>query len=158
MKHGYKKIRLTLILLIVGIVLNGSVMASSAFAYLRTLDLRTEDPANWALCETTFSLSWNSTLTGTSRWLTTWAANPTPLNTHWYLSSSSLGPIYVGLGQVSSSGTASYYNYDFLTPLRTDVRHDLSIIGYPNGTSQYSYGWYRGGEGWYLLHLHVYYY
>lgn len=46
MKRVYKKIRLTLILLVVGIVLNGSVMASSAFAYLRTLDLRTEDPAN----------------------------------------------------------------------------------------------------------------
>lgn len=118
--------------------------------------LRTEDPVNWALCQTTQRLYWYTNYTAYS-YMWTWAANPSPIGTHWYVGGYYNYPVYVSSSYASGRSWAWYYNWDWLLPnYSTTVTHDLYIYGYYNGTAQLTGYVNRSGETWWLLHSHLY--
>lgn len=52
---------------------------------------------------------------------------PEPSGTHWYTTSCTGGTVASGWGQATSRADGTYYNTDFLTPARTDVRQSVTI-------------------------------
>lgn len=85
------------------------------------------------------------------------AANPTPLNTHWFVSycPSTWPTIYGSYARQIKTG--NYYNYDFLDPSSgTYVNHNSFCYGYANGSVSCSPSNSASGEGWWLLTHYMY--
>lgn len=137
---------------------------TNSTGYMGRIAIVSEDPPDWDLAETKHGLYW--TASGTSayfhdRELNCWAANPSPIDTHWYKSSCK----YTGLSTIdggrtiTSSAYASYYNYDFWeNDKRTDITHDITIHGYYSGGFDYYWDFTETGEGSYLLDTNAFIY
>ncbi|HYP28815.1 MAG TPA: hypothetical protein VE262_19035 [Blastocatellia bacterium] len=115
--------------------------------------VQTVDPAFCKLTETTSYILWavhsNWTLSYEQYHDGVWRANPSCVNTHWFLDSVEYGRPWYSHGQttVSNSVLGDYYNWDFGNPGRkTWVLERVQINGHTNGT--YTGSWSRtdGGE------------
>ncbi|SFS61009.1 hypothetical protein [Marininema halotolerans] len=120
----------------------------------------TDDPPGLDLASTTLSLDWNDdkdTIQINDHQLTTWVANPSPLNTHWFKSDSTLQQPIRYDDKVRVIGEAGYYNYDFLLPKKkTSVTHHIQIDAKKEGTYRYEVNWTAKGELHWLLDLDIY--
>lgn len=136
--------------------MSGDTQAAAVSGWYIGMVLVTEDLRNWQLCKTWQRLYWYTNRTGTSNmWV--WAANPSPINTHWYLGGYTNYPISANSSYVRGRTYAWYYNWDWaLDTQRTTVQHDLYIYGYYNGTAQATGYIYTSGEDYFMLHSHAY--
>jgi len=113
------------------------------------------------LTKTTLNFSWydyGMTIAHKSSSLNPWAANPSSLGTHWYVSDSwKKDPyLYYEEQKLSIEGGASYYNYDFLDDESiTEVDHFISVDIQNDATYDYTVDWGRRGESWVTLDLDV---
>ncbi|MGN7403397.1 hypothetical protein ACTHO0_26460 [Cytobacillus praedii] len=124
--------------------------------YLASVSASTMDPAVIELTKTVLSLRWkdnNGSLSYDWRGLSTWAANPSSLNTNWYLSWTKWGndPTYF------QSVTAEYVNYDFLGGAMgtTFAKTYIYIGGQKGGKYNYTTDLTTTGEAGKLLWLRV---
>ncbi|MCF6210078.1 MAG: hypothetical protein L3J88_06110 [Gammaproteobacteria bacterium] len=127
--------------------------AISPGAYDVTVSLRTRDFPNWTITKTSDRLRWYVYGNGTVYWLhwsVDWyAVNPSPINTHWYISQQDhWGPTYgAGSQNVTKSVYGSYYNYDWgWDHLSTTVSQYVSVRGNNNATVTYSWSHTDAGE------------
>ncbi|MEW6660811.1 MAG: hypothetical protein ACOY9Y_12195 [Bacillota bacterium] len=123
-----------------------SITANTPGYFSADVQLKTEDPIQLGLAKTANILKWNVYSSGTVEWdtwaYTTWAANPSELNTHWYLDwDDHAGPWYENYNtEVYHDVEAQYYNYDFLDDNdATYVRHWIKIRGQNDGWFTYWY-------------------
>lgn len=126
--------------------------------YTARVQVRTYDPIFIKLTETSNTLDWYTYSNGTVDWvsysLSWWAANPSPLDTHWYISSTSHdGPYPLAANtQVYHNMSGSYYNYDFVfDDLGTFVTQTAGITGNNNATFYYNWSHNDSGEGSLLI-------
>ena len=137
-------------------LIEDSEISAAANGWRLSAAVLTEDPPDWDLCQTTMTLYWYTDYTARS-YGSPWAANPTPINTHWYIGSYHIDPVSTS-PYATGHSAARYYNWDFVDPTRsTTVHHDLYIYGYYNGERTVNGYAEVSGEFWWLLHYHVYY-
>lgn len=110
-------------------------------------------PLQYELASTTNYLNWTVYSNGTVNWngysYNFWAANPSPANTHWYVTwSSESNPWYSdGNTQVNTACEAEYHNWDFPPgDLSTHAWHYVSIRGQNN--AYFTYWAYWDHWGW----------
>jgi hypothetical protein len=114
--------------------------------------VRTRDVPNWTITATMGKLAWGVNYNGSVSWqmfgANWYAVNPSPINTHWYISQQNYsGPTYA-LGQTSVSANVygAYYNYDWLfSSLITTANQSVTITGKNNGF--YDYWWTHNDAG-----------
>ena len=114
---------------------------------------QTFDPIDIKVNETTNYLKWQVNGNGTVTWLAftdaCWAANPTPVGTHWYVSSCSNSNPYYTSGQtnVINEASGNYYNWDWGDDSEaTYVSHFIKATGKNNGTYSYTATYSDSGE------------
>ncbi|MFC9712425.1 hypothetical protein ACFTRD_30325 [Paenibacillus sp. NPDC056933] len=106
----------------------------------KQVKLLTYDPVGWEICYSKAILYWymqNDYAIYSNGGSATWAANPSPIDTHWYVDSEQTRrkdkPAAVGQETV-----ANFSNYDFLNDnLYTYVNHNVSVWGFMNGSFDY---------------------
>lgn len=115
--------------------------------------VQTKDPAFIVLAETTIELTWTVAASGTVSWNSyrdaCWAANPSSLGTHWFVSSCAAGggPWYASGNRVCNDNSGSYYNWDFLiASLRTDSSHYTWMCGRNDAIFDYNWSYSDSGE------------
>ena len=87
--------------------------------YDATVSLRTRDLPNWTITKTTDRLKWIVYSGGSVDWLywyVRWyAVNPSPIDTHWYITYNTHWGPYFGSGStnVSKDVYGVYHNYDW---------------------------------------------
>lgn len=122
-----------------------------------TARVTTYDPIYVSLTETTAHSNWGTIQVRTCKWYRTglngcWAANPSSLGTHWYVSScGKQGPSGGDYGY-DFTALGSYYNYDFgLNSLMTTVSQYVRIrlAGYLGVVTSWNHT--DGGEFSYLI-------
>lgn len=122
-----------------------------------TAALTTYDPAYVDLCETWLQVSWtcsNGVITSSSRDHGDWDAQPSELNTNWYLDWDNYGTFSKSSNSVSTS--TRHHNYDFLSDdVATYAKHNIYITGFANGSSDYDYTYTHSGESYILLKCRV---
>lgn len=93
----------------------------------------TYDPIYVSLTETSAFSDWGTLQLRYCKWMKTgfngcWAANPSSLGTHWYVSSCGRQGPYGGDYSYDFTALGSYYNYDFgLNSLITTVSQNIRI-------------------------------
>jgi len=113
--------------------------------------VQTKDPAFLILTETNVELTWTVYSNGTVAWSSysdgCWAANPSALGTHWFVSSCATGgPYYTSSTRVCNDHAGSYYNYDFLdASQRTDVSDSDWLCG--RNDAMFDYNWSHNDSG-----------
>ncbi|MGE7690863.1 hypothetical protein ACQKMI_16820 [Lysinibacillus sp. NPDC097214] len=111
----------------------------------------TYDPVSVALNRSRHELTWGGNPNDAwkiSRKATAWAANPSSLNTHWYIVSNKYEGYVDGGKYINSSSYHSYYNTDFVSSSkRTDVWHRLNVRGYDDGYAYITAENGKSGEG-----------
>ncbi len=126
--------------------------------------LQTKDPAFITLNETTDYLRWKVNDNGTVTYLawddSCWAANPSPVGTHWYCEWCTNDPPwyeYYGHHEaVYNTASGHYINWDFGDPnLSTEVYHSITIKGKNDGNFVYWISYTDWGEYAWLLHHSV---
>jgi hypothetical protein len=136
-------------------ILEDSEISATAIGWRVTAAILTEDRVDWDICQTTMTLFWYTDHTA-SLYGAPWAANPTPINTHWYIDSYHKNLVSTYPSAIGHSW-ASYYNWDFGDDdIATTVQHDLYIYGYYDGARSINGNAYHSGEFWWLLHYHIY--
>lgn len=122
------------------------------------VQVRTFDPVFIQLTNTSNQLNWYTYPSGYVYWtyyhLSWWAANPSALGTHWFISNySHFGPFPLAAGtQVYHRMSGDYYNYDFGIPsYRTDVHETAAITARNDGYFNYSWNHTDSGEGAWLI-------
>lgn len=141
-----------------------TTLTTSTSTYMGRVAVLTEDPPDWELARTKHGLYWTSdgtTVSYYNRELDCWAANPSPIDTHWYVSSCKYTDLKTidGGRTIVSSASSSYYNYDFMDDsLRTDVTHEISIHGYKSGSFDYYWDFTESGESSSFLDTNAYIY
>lgn len=127
--------------------------------------LQTEEPIDWKLCSTFSSLLWTPQLLTGSSTMWTWDADPSQIGTHWYTKRDRNYKVETDDLYAYSHAWAMHQNKDFgLSKLKTNVYHDVYVQGYfyaepPSTATVYVNGHASYiGEGWNLLHSHLYYY
>lgn len=127
--------------------------------------LQTEEILNWKLCSTFSNLHWTPQLKTGSSTMWTWDADPSQIGTHWYTKSSKNYQVETDDLYAFGHAYAQHQNKDFgLARLKTNVYHDVYVQGYfiaeyPSTATVYVDGNATYiGEGWNLLHSHLYYY
>ncbi|CAG0959791.1 hypothetical protein METP2_00715 [Methanosarcinales archaeon] len=124
----------------------------------------TDDPPGEDLAKTTHQLTWTINTDGTVdfNWRTSgcWAANPSSLDTHWFVDSCNfLGSVTYSSGRTSLSSevNSKFHNYDWgFDSWVTYAEHWSKIQG--RNDSWYDYWWdtTHSGEDWFLLDGDVY--
>jgi len=114
--------------------------------------IRTRDIPNWTLTKTTDYLEWTIFSNGTVRWdswrVSWYAVNPSPINTHWYISQQNhYGPTYGGGNTTVNKGVyGAYYNYDWgFDYLSTNASQSASITG--RNDAMFNYSWTHNDSG-----------
>jgi hypothetical protein len=112
----------------------------------------TYDPAFLRLTESSNYLQWSVHHDGTVRWdvrrYGCWAANPSPLDTHWYVRYCSANWPYYNWNYttVTSIASGGYINWDFgINSLATYVDQWSRIEALNNG--YYRYSWRHSDSG-----------
>lgn len=115
----------------------------------------TYDPISVALNRSRHELTWGGNASDAwkvSRNATAWAANPSPLGTHWYIVTNKYEGYVDGGKYINSSSYHSYYNMDFGSKSkRTDVWHRLNVRGEHSGYATITVERGKSGEGSSLL-------
>ena len=117
--------------------------------------VQTRDPLLVVLTETTTELTWTVDSGGTVSWISygdgCWAANPSSLGTHWFVSSCQLGgPWYPSATRVCNENRGYYYNWDFEDEnLRTDVSQWSWMCG--RNDALYDFNWSHNDSGEFSL-------
>lgn len=138
---------------------------SRAPMYSKQVKLLTYDPIGLDVCYTKAILYWyngNDYSIYSDGGHATWAANPTPqpFNTHWYVDSDSSwredDPMRNAVGQ---RALGSFHNSDFGdNDKKTFIDHDVSVLGFSDGTIDYNGIEYADGEANLLLTTSIYVY
>ncbi|MCZ7355779.1 MAG: hypothetical protein O8C65_02500 [Candidatus Methanoperedens sp.] len=113
--------------------------------WLATIQMITKDPALWDLAKTTHTLTWtvnpSGTVTYKGRIDSCWAANPSPLNTHWYVDSCNFQGSYLYSADYTalfSTVDNKFHNWDFMNQNQaTYVEHWNQIKGRNDGYYNY---------------------
>lgn len=120
--------------------------------------VQTKDPALIVLAETKVELHWNVAANGSVTWNSytdgCWAANPSSLGTHWFVSSCAAGggPWYASGNRVCNDNSGSYYNWDFLIAnQRTDSSHYAWMCGRNDAIFDYNWSYSDSGEASLLI-------
>ncbi|MDP2785022.1 MAG: hypothetical protein Q8O38_10590 [Sulfurimicrobium sp.] len=131
---------------------NTVISAISPGSWWGKVTMRTRDIPNWTITKTTDYLEWTSFSNGTVRWdywqVTWYAVNPSPINTHWYVSQQNhYGPTYgSGNTTVNKGVYGAYYNYDWgFDHLSTNAYQSASITG--RNDSTFNYFWTHNDSG-----------
>ncbi|SDK20578.1 hypothetical protein [Sediminibacillus albus] len=138
-----------------------ALISPAATTYTGWVKAITDDPVGVDLTRTTLNFSWydyGSTVGHRSSSLSTWAANPSSLGTHWYVSDrwKSSPYLYYSNQKLRVEGTGDYYNYDFLDNDKiTEVDHYIKVDIQNDGTYDYVVDWGRRGESTITLDLDV---
>lgn len=117
--------------------------------------VQTRDPLLVVLTETTTELTWTVDSGGTVSWNSygdgCWAANPSSLGTHWFVSSCQLGgPWYPSATRVCNDNRGYYYNWDFEDEnLRTNVSQWSWMCG--RNDALYDFNWSHNDSGEFSL-------
>lgn len=116
----------------------------------------TEDPVFIDLTETMTRLTWTVSSTGAVAWQSysdsCWAANPSSLGTHWYVSSCAYGGPYTSSGRICNNNSGSYYNYDFgFDEDITTASQTVYLCGRNDAMYDYNFTHNDGGEGALLI-------
>lgn len=116
------------------------------------------DPAWFKLTETSNYLRWEVFGNGTVTWRNysegCWAANPSPIQTHWFVNwCSHPAPFYEnGNTNVLHQAAGAYYNWDFENNNeQTTVTQSSLIRGKNDATYTYTWSHVDGGEAAGLL-------
>lgn len=117
---------------------------------------QTKDPAFIVLTETMTRLTWTVSAGGAVAWQSyndsCWAANPSSLNTHWYVSSCAYGGPYSSSGRICNDNSGGYYNYDFAFDEDiTTANQYVYLCGRNDATYDYNFTHNDGGEGALLI-------
>lgn len=121
-----------------------------------------KDPVLMVVNETTNYLYWHRFDDGTVKAISyndlCYAANPTPIGTHWFTTNCPVSlPWNNGPAQVVNNANGEYINWDFwLDTSSTSMTHFSQIVGLHNGTFNYSWSWNAWGEASDLLHATLY--
>jgi hypothetical protein len=113
--------------------------------------VQTKDPAFIVLTETSTELAWTTFFDGTVDWDWwsdgCWAANPSSLGTHWFVSSCWSGPVwFTSASRVCHDHGGSYFNDDFmLDSLRTNASQYAIICG--RNDALFDYNWSHNDSG-----------
>jgi len=158
-QNTYKITRLKISDLPGGLFLRNSILAIAPGTYYASVALATQDLPQITLAYTNNYLSWRVNSNGSVSYVADrndcWAANPSPLGTHWYISS-----CYENLwndGRLNHFVNANYYNHDFgLKNLATYVWHTSTIRGRNDGWFEYHWNYNHWGEFSWLLDIDVY--
>lgn len=120
--------------------------------------VQTKDPAFIVLAETTVQLTWTVASNGTVAWKSysdgCWAANPSSLGTHWFVTSCAAGggPWYASGNRVCNDNSGSYHNWDFLNASqRTDSSHYAWLCGRNDAFFDYNWSYSDSGEAALLI-------
>ena len=102
----------------------------------------TEDPPGWDICYTKAILYWyeaNDYAIYDNGGAATWAANPSPIDTHWYVDlQQTWRDDDTWGGGVGQKAIGSFSNSDFQEDDEyTYVDHEVTVWGYKNGTIDY---------------------
>lgn len=117
----------------------------------------TWDPAYYQLTNTDNTLDWSRDDSPTGcKWnarqtKNCWAANPSPLNTHWVIEACIFGPLSKSEMYASGMTQGAFHNDDFLDPSqRTWVRNN-ALTEFNGSTVIHGYQFYAWGEASSLL-------
>lgn len=120
--------------------------------------VQTKDPAFIVLTETRTQLTWTVYSGGTVAWNNygdgCWAANPSSLGTHWFVSYCQHGgPWYPSSTRVCNDNRGNYYNWDFLdNNQRTDASQWAWLCG--RNDAIYDYNWSHNDSGEFSLFIY----
>ncbi|HKI00950.1 MAG TPA: hypothetical protein VKK31_03120 [Thermoanaerobaculia bacterium] len=82
-----------------------------------------------------------------------WAANPSSLGTHWFVSYCLNGALYVSSGRVCNDNRGDYYNYDFgFGSQITTASQYVYACGRNDALYDYNWSHNDGGEGAILIY------
>lgn len=117
----------------------------------------TWDPAYYDLTHTDNTLYWSRDDSPSGcQWnarqvISCWGANPSPLNTHWYVDSCLFGPLDKDDMYASGMTQGAFHNDDFLDPYqRTWVRNN-ALAMFDGGVITHGFQFQALGEGYQLL-------
>lgn len=145
--------------------LNIEVQPMATYNYSASVRLLTEDPVFWDICYTRNRLNWKTYDSGsywfndvTSSFVDVWAANPSPINTHWYVDT------YGGswskdstTDRITHSVHGYFHNYDFGdNDKRTDVYQSVDVYAEKFGDFNYNAFYDVYGEANALLHSRIF--
>jgi len=137
---------------------NPDLKAITPGYYTARVRVQTKDPAFIVLTETMTRVSWTVSSSGTVTGAqpssdSCWAANPSSLNTHWYVSYCLNGALYVSAGRVCNDNQGEYYNYDFgFDSDITTASQYVYACGRNDATYDYNWSHNDGGEGAILIY------
>jgi hypothetical protein len=120
--------------------------------------VQTKDPAFILLAETMTRLTWSVATSGTVTWQSysdsCWAANPSSLGTHWFVSYCLSGaPWYASTTRVCNENRGDYYNYDFAFDDQITTASQYAwLCGRNDAIFDYNWTYNDGGEGSLLIY------
>jgi len=129
----------------------------------KQVKILTYDPVGWDIASTKAILYWYED-GGYSIYSAGghghWAANPSPINTHWYIDvDGSYEDSQPWRNAVGQTAFGSFSNYDFGDDDDwTYLDQDVSVWGFSNGSIEYTSSDYATGEGSLLLTSSVFVY
>jgi hypothetical protein len=135
-----------------------STKAITPGSYTARLRVQTKDPAFIVLTETMTRLSWTVSSTGTVTGVqpssdSCWAANPSSLGTHWFVSYCLNGALYTSAGRVCNDNRGDYYNYDFgFDDQITTASQYVYACGRNDAIYDYNWSHNDGGESAILIY------
>ncbi|CAM3640988.1 hypothetical protein EDM52_21590 [Brevibacillus invocatus] len=144
-----------------------SVQALATNYYTGWFKITTVDPVRVPVNATKLTLKWkeytDGTLEDTGHSFSPWAANPSELDTHWFIDDSddSTPVANSDSSEIYYRGWADYYNYDFGDDSwRTDVSHWIEMTALQEdvgcaGCFDYSYNTDESGESSALLNYNI---
>jgi hypothetical protein len=135
-----------------------SIKAITPGNYTARVRVQTKDPVFIVLTETMTRLSWTVSSTGTVTGVqpssdSCWAANPSSLGTHWFVSYCLNGALYTSAGRVCNDNRGDYYNYDFgFDDQITTASQYVYICGRNDAIYDYNWSHNDGGESALLIY------
>lgn len=129
---------------------NVQPLAIAPGTYQAKILVQTLDPVFLVLAQTTNYLKWTVSSSGSVQWKSYTdgcAGFPTPLGTHWYVSSCPSNLPYYRSGIAYNEAAGTYYNWDWGNPnLATYSSHWVSVGGKNDGHCTYSWTYSDWGE------------
>ncbi|MBI2222188.1 MAG: hypothetical protein HYU53_13395 [Acidobacteria bacterium] len=111
---------------------------------------RTDNTLDWSRDDSPTGCKWNARQSKNC-----WAAYPAPLpppfNTHWYVDSCILGPLFKDELYASGMTQAAFHNDDFGDPTRRTSVINNALTEFNGSTVIHGYQFYATGEGYTLL-------
>lgn len=138
--------------------LKPAIKAITPGTYTGRVRVQTKDPVFVILTETMTQLTWTVSSSGTVTGAqpssdSCWAANPSSLGTHWFVSYCANGALYTSAGRVCNDNQGSYYNYDFgFDSDITTASQYVYVCGRNDAFYDYNWSHNDSGEGYLLIY------